>query len=48
MKRDRLNGAGLVLVDVPPDAIAAICAALPDLGAALQTHGEWTAVQIGF
>lgn len=48
LKRDRLNGAGLVLVDVPPAAISAICAALPELGAALQTHGEWGAVEIGF
>ncbi|HZR07867.1 MAG TPA: 23S rRNA (adenine(2030)-N(6))-methyltransferase RlmJ [Myxococcales bacterium] len=48
LKRDRLNGAGLVLVGVPPEAIAAICAALPDLGAALQTHGEWAAIEIGF
>jgi 23S rRNA (adenine2030-N6)-methyltransferase len=48
LKRDRLNGAGLVLVDVPPAAIATISAALPELGAALQTHGEWGAVQIGF
>jgi hypothetical protein len=28
--------------------VAAICAVLPELGAALQTHGEWGAVQIGF
>jgi hypothetical protein len=43
-----MNGAGLVLAGVPPEAIAAICAALPDLGAALQTHGEWAAIEIGF
>ncbi|HTO95940.1 MAG TPA: 23S rRNA (adenine(2030)-N(6))-methyltransferase RlmJ [Myxococcales bacterium] len=48
LERDRLNGAGMILVDVPPAAVAAICAVLPELGAALQTHGEWGAVQIGF
>ena len=48
LRRERLNGAGLVLSRAPPDAVAAICGALPALGAALQTHGEWGAVQIGF
>jgi 23S rRNA (adenine2030-N6)-methyltransferase len=48
LKRERLNGAGLVLRNVAPAAIAAICAVLPELGAALQTHGEWAATQIGF
>ena len=48
LKRDRLNGAGLVFANVPPEAVSALCAALPALGAALQTHGEWGAVEIGF
>jgi 23S rRNA (adenine2030-N6)-methyltransferase len=48
LRRERLNGAGLILVSVPKDALASICAVLPALGAALQTHGEWSAVQIGF
>ena len=48
LRRERLNGAGLILASVPPDSIASLCAALPELGAALQTHGEWGAVQIGF
>jgi 23S rRNA (adenine2030-N6)-methyltransferase len=48
LKRDRLNGSGLVFADVPSAAVAAVCAALVDLGPALQTHGEWGAVEIGF
>lgn len=48
LKRDRLNGAGLVFSNVPRPVVAAVCAVLPDLGPALQTHGEWGAVEIGF
>jgi 23S rRNA (adenine2030-N6)-methyltransferase len=48
LKRDRLNGAGLILARIPPAAVSAVCAVLPELGAALQTHGEWGAVEIGF
>jgi 23S rRNA (adenine2030-N6)-methyltransferase len=48
LKRDRLNGCGLIFANVPKAAVAALCAALVDLGPALQTHGEWGAVQIGF
>jgi 23S rRNA (adenine2030-N6)-methyltransferase len=48
LQRDRLNGAGLILANVPAAALAAICAVQPELGAALQTHGEWSAAQIGF
>jgi 23S rRNA A2030 N6-methylase RlmJ len=48
LKRDRLNGSGLILSNLPPAAVSAICAALPELGSALQTHGEWSATQIGF
>jgi 23S rRNA (adenine2030-N6)-methyltransferase len=48
LKRDRLNGAGLILAGVPAVAVESICGVLPQLGAALNTHGEWGAVQIGF
>ncbi len=48
LKRDRLNGSGLVFANLPRAAVAAVCAALVDLGPALQTHGEWGAVEIGF
>jgi 23S rRNA (adenine2030-N6)-methyltransferase len=48
LKRDRLNGSGLVFAHLPRAAVAAVCAALVDLGPALQTHGEWGAVEIGF
>jgi 23S rRNA (adenine2030-N6)-methyltransferase len=48
LKRDRLNGSGMIFVNAPKAALAALCAALVDLGPALQTHGEWGAVQIGF
>jgi 23S rRNA (adenine2030-N6)-methyltransferase len=48
LKRERLNGSGLVFANLPREALAAVCAALPDLGAALQTHGEWSSVLIGF
>jgi 23S rRNA A2030 N6-methylase RlmJ len=48
LRRERLNGAGLVLVNVPAPALASLCAVLPELAASLQTHGEWGAMQIGF
>ena len=48
LKRDRLNGSGMIFIGCPARAVSAVCAALPDLGAALQTHGEWGAVEIGF
>jgi len=48
LKRDRLAGSGLVLSGVPARAVAGLCAALPRLGAAMNTHGEWSAAQIGF
>ena len=48
LKREKLNGSGVVFANVPRAAVAAVCAALTDLGPALQTHGEWGAVQIGF
>ena len=48
LRRERLNGAGLILAAAPKEAIASVSAALPELGALLQTHGEWGAAQIGF
>jgi len=48
LKRDRLNGSGLIFANIPKAAVSAVCAALPDLGPALQTHGEWGSVVIGF
>jgi 23S rRNA (adenine2030-N6)-methyltransferase len=48
LKRDRLNGSGMIFVNAPRAALAAFCASLVELGPALQTHGEWGAVQIGF
>lgn len=48
LKRDKLSGSGVVLVNVPEDATAAILASLVRLGPALMTHGEWSAQQIGF
>src|SRR6266403_4639954 len=41
LRREKLNGAGLIFVSTPREAVASLCAALPELGAALQTHGEW-------
>jgi hypothetical protein len=38
----------MIFVNAPRAALAAFCASLVDLGPALQTHGEWGAVQIGF
>jgi 23S rRNA (adenine2030-N6)-methyltransferase len=48
LKRERLNGAGVVFAGAARAALPAFLAATPELGAALQTHGEWSAVQIGF
>jgi 23S rRNA (adenine2030-N6)-methyltransferase len=48
LKRDRLNGSGLIFANIPRAAVATMCASLVDLGPALQTHGEWGAVEIGF
>ena len=48
LKRDRLNGSGLLFANLPRAVVAAACAALVELGPALQTHGEWGAVEIGF
>ncbi|MFN2547618.1 MAG: 23S rRNA (adenine(2030)-N(6))-methyltransferase RlmJ [Myxococcales bacterium] len=48
LKRERLNGSGLVFSHIPKRAVSAVCAVLPDLGPALQTHGEWGSVVIGF
>jgi 23S rRNA (adenine2030-N6)-methyltransferase len=48
LKRERLNGAGLVFAGPARAALPAFLSVLPELGTALQTHGEWSAVQIGF
>ena len=48
LKRERLNGSGLVLINVPRGAQREICGALTDLGPLLQTHGEWSGSEIGF
>ena len=48
LKRDRLNGCGMIFKDLPLAAVSAVCSTLPELGAALQTHGEWGSAAIGF
>ncbi len=48
LKREKLNGSGMILLGVPDAAVSALCAALPRLGPLLATHGEWSATQIGF
>lgn len=48
LKRERLNGAGVIFAGAARSALPTFLAAVPELGAALQTHGEWTSVQIGF
>jgi len=48
LKRDKLAGSGVVLVNVPERATARLLASLVRLGPALMTHGEWSAQQIGF
>ncbi len=48
LKREKLNGSGIVLLGAPDAALSALCAVLPRLGPLLATHGEWSATQIGF
>ena len=48
LKREKLNGSGLIFVNVPDAAVGAVCAALVTLGPKVATHGEWSAAQIGF
>jgi 23S rRNA (adenine2030-N6)-methyltransferase len=48
LKREKLNGAGMLLLHAPPAALAALCADLPALGARLSTRGEWTSRLFGF
>lgn len=48
LQRDRLNGSGLIVSGSGPAAVEAILGAQARLGEALNTHGEWGAVQIGF
>ena len=42
-RRPRLNGSGVLLVRPPADALAALAAALPVVGAHCATRGSWTA-----
>ena len=48
LKREKLNGSGVIFVNPPAGAVEALCAQLPRLGPPLATHGEWSAAQIGF
>ena len=48
LKREKLNGSGVVFLNPPAGAVEELCASLPALGPPLATHGEWSAVQIGF
>jgi len=48
LRRDRLNGAGVVFLRPPEGALAALGADLPALAALLATRGESTARVFGF
>jgi 23S rRNA A2030 N6-methylase RlmJ len=48
LKREKLNGAGVVFLRPPGRALPALCADLPELGARLATRGEWTSRFFGF
>jgi 23S rRNA (adenine2030-N6)-methyltransferase len=48
LKREKLNGSGVVLLRPPDPALRALCADLPDLGQRLATRGEWTSRLLGF
>lgn len=48
LKRDRLAGSGMIVLNPPAGALEEICAALPILGPPLATHGEWSSNLIGF
>ena len=48
LKREKLNGSGMIFTGAPPAAVSALCAALVRLGPLVATHGEWSATQIGF
>ncbi|MCC6747110.1 MAG: 23S rRNA (adenine(2030)-N(6))-methyltransferase RlmJ [Deltaproteobacteria bacterium] len=48
LKRNRLNGSGMLLVNAPPPALAAVAGALPTLGRACATHGRWLVREQGF
>lgn len=48
LKRERLNGSGVIFAGAPTQAVRELCGALPRLGPLLATHGEWSAAQIGF
>ena len=48
LKREKLNGSGMIFSGAPSAAIASLCASLVRLGPLVATHGEWSATQIGF
>ena len=48
LKREKLNGSGVIFLNARPGAVEELCAQLPRLGPPLATHGEWSAAQIGF
>ncbi len=48
LRRQALNGSGVLLVNAPPGALADIAAAAPWLGAALTTRGAWEARSLSF
>ncbi len=48
LKREKLNGAGIVLVRPPGRSLSALCADLPELARRLATRGESTARVFGF
>jgi 23S rRNA (adenine2030-N6)-methyltransferase len=48
LKREKLNGSGVIFAGEAVKAVPAFLGAIPELGSTLQTHGEWSSVQIGF
>jgi 23S rRNA (adenine2030-N6)-methyltransferase len=48
LKREKLNGSGVIFIGEAQRALPAFLACIPELGSTLQTHGEWSSVQIGF
>jgi 23S rRNA A2030 N6-methylase RlmJ len=48
LKREKLNGSGVLLLRPPDPAVRALCADLPDLGQRLAARGEWTSRLLGF
>ncbi len=48
LKREKLNGSGVIFIRPPAGAVEELCQSLPLIGPPLATHGEWSAAQIGF